>query len=83
MDTVSVCTNSYQLFDFSDFINSLDTLHPCYGNQDQQDANEFLVRVMEQMHSALPTGPTNPVEIHFQCEVVEIRHCPKYIKITS
>ena len=63
---------------FRELIDCLKTLHPSYASREQQDANEFLVRVIEKMHSQLPEGPENPVEAHFQWELVEILRCTKY-----
>lgn len=65
----------------SDYVHNLQSIHPSYQSQDQQDANEFLVRLIEQMRQALPTGPNNPVESHFQCEIVDVYHCQKYSSI--
>ncbi|XP_057380367.1 ubiquitin carboxyl-terminal hydrolase 17-like protein 6 [Daphnia carinata] len=59
------------------FVENLWTLHPSYSVREQQDANEFLVRLIEQMKWALPPGPANPVESHFQCEMIEVYHCAK------
>ncbi|KAI9554816.1 hypothetical protein GHT06_020093 [Daphnia sinensis] len=59
------------------FIENLWTLHPSYLVREQQDANEFLVRLIEHLKSALPPGPANPVESHFQCEMIEEYHCVK------
>ena len=63
---------------FRKLIDCLKTLHPSYEKKQQQDADEFLVRVIEKMHSQLPEGPENPVEAHFQWELVEILRCTKY-----
>ncbi|KZS08839.1 Uncharacterized protein APZ42_027047 [Daphnia magna] len=59
------------------FVENLWTLHPSYLVREQQDANEFLVRLIEHLKSALPPGPANPVESHFQCEMIEVYHCVK------
>jgi uncharacterized UBP type Zn finger protein len=50
-------------------------LHPSYSVREQQDASEFLIRLIEHLKLALPAGPINPVESHFECEMIEVVHC--------
>ncbi|XP_046631995.1 ubiquitin carboxyl-terminal hydrolase 17-like protein 6 [Daphnia pulicaria] len=58
-----------------DLVKNLWMLHPSYSVREQQDASEFLIRLIEHLKLALPAGPINPVESHFECEMIEVVHC--------
>jgi uncharacterized UBP type Zn finger protein len=53
----------------------LRNFHKDYSDSKQQDASEFLIRLIEHLKLALPAGPINPVESHFECEMIEVVHC--------
>jgi ubiquitin C-terminal hydrolase len=58
-----------------DLVKNLWMLHPSYSVREQQDASEFLIRLIKQLKLALPAWPINPVESHLECEMIEVVHC--------
>jgi len=62
---------------FKLFLDRLSDIHSSYIAREQQDASEFLIRLMGVMKSTFPPGLSNPIESHFEFKMNEIYRCPK------